>query len=79
MPLHAASHAAPQGQRCNRPRPRNRALPACRLRLGEPLAALPLLHYVLLDFSRHVRAYALSCNVQVGWLLSQAATRAAAL
>ena len=33
------------------------------LRLGEPLAALPLLHHALLGFSRHVRARALDAGL----------------
>lgn len=40
--------------------------PSCRsLRLGDPLAALPLLHYALLKFSRHVCAHTLDCGIEV--------------
>jgi hypothetical protein len=39
------------------------------LRLGEPHAALPLLHYVLLETSAHVRARALEAGVTVWWIV----------
>ena len=36
-----------------------------RLRLGEPLAVLPLLHYTLLQYSRHVAARIVQLGYQV--------------
>jgi hypothetical protein len=35
------------------------------LRLGDPLACLPLLHFVLLKYSRHVCAHTLACGIEV--------------
>lgn len=49
--------------------------PARRLRLGDPLAALPLLHYALLKYSRHVCAKTVECGVQVGSPRAPAAAR----
>jgi centrosomal protein CEP44 len=40
--------------------------PAHRLRLGEPLAILPLLHYTLLKYSRHVAGKIVQLGYQVG-------------
>jgi hypothetical protein len=37
-----------------------------RLSLGDPLAALPVLHFALLKYSRHVAAFILQKGVQVG-------------
>lgn len=49
-----------------------KALQSRRLRLGEPQAWLPLLHYALLQFSSHVRARAISCGVEVRRLQAMA-------
>jgi hypothetical protein len=38
-----------------------------RLSLGDPLAALPVLHFALLKYSRHVAAYILQKGVQVSF------------
>ncbi|KIZ01257.1 hypothetical protein MNEG_6704 [Monoraphidium neglectum] len=35
------------------------------LRLGDPLACLPLLHFVLLKYSRHVCAHTLACGIEL--------------
>lgn len=45
--------------------------PLVRLRLGDPVALLPLLHYTLLRFSKHVA----QCIARAGYQVSDRASR----
>lgn len=61
--LHGPGAGQPDGpgRRSTRDSPR-----ACRLRLGDPLAVLPLLNHVLLKYSKHVTKWILDHGIEVG-------------
>lgn len=75
---HTSQHARNNVQSCSLTAQPVVTTAPLRLMLGDPVAALPILSFALLKYSRHVAAYCLTAGVEVRLLrahhLQQATT-----